>query len=130
MFFILCFFKYFAVEGREELLNINMKDVEMESNVDLYQIAKDLEGYSGSDITDVCRFTFIIDYLFRDACMMTMRRKISGLSVNEIKNLASSELDVPVSMNDFHNAISKINKSVTQKDIKRFEKWIEDYGSY
>ena len=63
-----------------------MKEVKIEDNLDLRSIGRKLEGYSGADITNVCR----------DASMMSMRRKIAGLKPSEIKNLAKDELDMPV----------------------------------
>lgn len=38
-----------------ELLRINLKELELASDVDLDKIAEKLEGYSGADITNVCR---------------------------------------------------------------------------
>lgn len=45
----------FTAKGRVELLRINLKELELASNVDLDKIAEQLEGYSGADITNVCR---------------------------------------------------------------------------
>ena len=42
-------------EGRRMLLNINLKEVELAHDVDLDAIAEQLVGYSGADITNVCR---------------------------------------------------------------------------
>lgn len=42
-------------KGRVELLRINLKELELASDVDLDKIAEQLEGYSGADITNVCR---------------------------------------------------------------------------
>lgn len=42
-------------EGREALLRINLREVKVDSSVNLTDIAKKLEGYSGADITNVCR---------------------------------------------------------------------------
>lgn len=42
-------------EGREALLHINLKEVKVDPEVDLQLIAKKLDGYSGADITNVCR---------------------------------------------------------------------------
>lgn len=42
--------------GRVELLKINLREVELASDVDLDLIADKIEGYSGADITNVCRF--------------------------------------------------------------------------
>ena len=44
-----------SVEGRQKLLEINLKEVELAYDVDLAAIAKQLDGYSGADITNVCR---------------------------------------------------------------------------
>lgn len=42
-------------DTRKQLLQINLREVPMGADVDLDVIAKKLEGYSGSDITSVCR---------------------------------------------------------------------------
>lgn len=41
--------------GRVELLKINLREVELAADVDLDLIAEKIEGYSGADITNVCR---------------------------------------------------------------------------
>ena len=53
--FFLVFFFFVAV-GRLELLKINLRGVNMAEDVVLEEIAKKMEGYSGADITNVCRF--------------------------------------------------------------------------
>lgn len=61
--------------------------------------------------------------------MMTMRRKIRGLKHEELKQLAKEDLDLPVTAKDFLEAISKCNKSVSQQDLVKYEKWMKEYGS-
>ena len=46
---------FVSVEGRVELLKINLKGVSIAPDVDLSEVAKKLDGYSGADITNVCR---------------------------------------------------------------------------
>ncbi|KAM7363619.1 katanin p60 isoform 2-T2 [Cochliomyia hominivorax] len=106
-------------EGREALLKINLREVKVDDSVDLGDIAKKLEGYSGADITNVCR----------DASMMSMRRRIAGLTPEEIRQLAKEEVDLPVSNQDFIEAISRCNKSVSQADLDKYEKWMAEFGS-
>lgn len=65
----------------------------------------------------------------RDASMMSMRRKIAGLRPDQIKQLAKEELDLPVSVQDFNQAISKCNKSVSKEDLDKYEKWMNEFGS-
>lgn len=43
-------------EGREALLKINLREVKVDNTVDLMKMAKKLDGYSGADITNVCRY--------------------------------------------------------------------------
>lgn len=45
----------YAEKGREDLLKINLKGVQLASDVKLAEVAKKLDGYSGADITNVCR---------------------------------------------------------------------------
>ena len=49
------FLLYISVVGRVALLNINLKEIGIADDVDLEQIAEKMEGYSGADITNVCR---------------------------------------------------------------------------
>lgn len=61
--------------------------------------------------------------------MMSMRRKIAGLRPDQIKQLPKEELDLPVTMEDFREAIAKCHKSVSIEDVKKFEKWMDEFGS-
>ncbi|XP_020912273.1 katanin p60 ATPase-containing subunit A-like 1 [Exaiptasia diaphana] len=106
-------------EGRLELLKINLRGVNMSDDVVLEEVADKLDGYSGADITNVCR----------DASMMAMRRRISGLTPEQIRNLPKEELDLPVNMEDFTLALKKVSKSVSDADIKKYLEWMEEFGA-
>ena len=41
--------------GRTELLRINLREVDVAADVDLALIAERIQGFSGADITNVCR---------------------------------------------------------------------------
>ncbi|KAL1460533.1 hypothetical protein WDU94_012510 [Cyamophila willieti] len=105
--------------GREALLKINLKEVKVDPAVDLNKIASQLDGYSGADITNVCR----------DASMMSMRRKIIGLTPEQIRQIPKEELDMPVSQRDFEEALARCNKSVAREDLEKYDKWMSEYGS-
>lgn len=64
-----------------------------------------------------------------DAAMMAMRRKITGRSPSEIKQIRREEVDLPVTEEDFNDAMARTRKSVSQSDVVKFEKWMEEYGS-
>ncbi|CAG7785853.1 unnamed protein product [Allacma fusca] len=109
-----------TAEARENLLELNLKDVTLESDIKLKDISKKVSGYSGADITSLCR----------DAAMMTMRRKISGRSPEEIKAMKKEDIDLPITSKDFDDAIARCKRSVSDTDIKRYEKWLKQYGSH
>lgn len=74
-------------------------------------------------------FTFEICFVFSDAAMMSMRRKITGRSPAEIKQIRREEVDLPVTEQDFEDAILRTRKSVSAIDVAKFQKWMEEYGS-
>jgi len=53
-------------KGREELFKINLKNIELDIDIDWQKLVDITDGYSGADISNVCR----------DAAMMPMRRKL------------------------------------------------------
>ncbi|XP_066507487.1 katanin p60 ATPase-containing subunit A-like 1 isoform X2 [Hoplias malabaricus] len=108
-----------SAKGRAELLKISLREVEVAPDVDLVIIAEKIEGYSGADITNVCR----------DASMMAMRRRIQGLGPEEIRALSKDELQMPVTMEDFELALKKISKSVSAADLEKYETWMNEFGS-
>ncbi|EDQ86212.1 uncharacterized protein MONBRDRAFT_28429 [Monosiga brevicollis MX1] len=106
-------------EGRRQLLDINLKSVELADDVDLDAIAKKSDGYSGADLTNVCR----------DAAMMSMRRAIAGKSPAEIKAMGKDKLNLPTSQQDLVDALGKVAPSVSPADLDKYEKWMRDFGS-
>ncbi|KAG5575974.1 hypothetical protein H5410_056108 [Solanum commersonii] len=107
-------------ENRKELIRINLKSIELAPGVDIEQVAQKTEGYSGDDLTNICR----------DASFNGMRRKIAGKPIDEIKNIMKSEmLKIPVTMEDFLEAVDKIKPTVSSGDIQRHEKWYSEFGS-
>lgn len=108
-----------TTEGREALLRINLREVKQADDLNIEEIARRLDGYSGADITNVCR----------DACMMVMRRRIQGLTPEQIRSLSKEELDLPVTFDNFLEAMRKINKSVSPEDLRKYEKWMAEFGS-
>lgn len=106
-------------ETRSALLQLCLKDVNVSADLDTNLIAEELDGFAGSDISNVCR----------DAAMMSMRRKIIGRTPAEIKQIRREDVDLPVTTEDFQEAMSRTKKSVSIADIAKFEKWMNEYGS-
>lgn len=117
-------------EARRSLLDINLKDVKLSEDVDLNAVAKMAEGYSGADITSLCR----------DASMMSMRRLMEDPELRKLiheKGLAElkekvdlkEKLETPATMSDFEDAFKRCSKSVSKDDLIKYEKWMNEYGS-
>lgn len=115
-------------KGRKELISINMKGVEMADDVDLDVLAVATDGYSGSDISNVCR----------DGAMKALRRVLDearrqGLPMREIQKLVQEQkreqLTNPVCQDDFMSAIKNIRSSVSAKDLVKYEQWMQEYGA-
>ncbi|CAL4962047.1 unnamed protein product [Urochloa decumbens] len=107
-------------ESRKALININLRTVQIAADVNIDEVARKTEGYSGDDLTNVCR----------DASMNGMRRKIAGKTRDEIKNMSKEDIAKdPVAMCDFVEALGKVQKSVSPADIEKHEKWMAEFGS-
>ncbi|XP_016953935.1 katanin p60 ATPase-containing subunit A1 isoform X4 [Drosophila biarmipes] len=106
-------------DTRSALLKLCLKDVCLTPSLNTAMIGDELQGYSGSDISNVCR----------DASMMAMRRLICGRTPDQIKQIRREEVDQPITLQDFQDARQRTKKSVSADDVARFEKWMEEYGS-
>ena len=112
--------------GRREMFNINMKGIKVQEAVDLDKLVKLTDGYSGGDITNVCR----------EASLMQMRRKLMKtggrldfIALKKDPSKLENELDAPVSQSDFETAIKNIYKSVSPNDLKKYEVFTEEYSN-
>ena len=105
--------------GREQMFNINFKGIKLRNDVNIDILVQKTEGYSGHDISSVCR----------EASLMNMRRKLmSENGTMDLLKMANKEtfindLEAPVSQSDILSAIKNISKSVSGNDVKKFEEW-------
>ena len=65
----------------------------------------------------------------RDASLMVMRRRIMGLTPEQIRNIPKEELDIPIAMEDFKEALRKVSKTVSEADLKKYKEWMTEFGS-
>jgi len=101
------------------LLGINLKDVQLDASVCLDALAERLAGFSPADVTNLCR----------EAAMMPMRRAIKGLRHDEIRRLKREDTDTPLCQDDIEQSLLRINKTVSESDLGRFEEWLKEFGS-
>lgn len=109
------------MEGRLSLLTKQCSSLLLSSSVDLQRIAKDTEGYSGADLNLLCR----------DAGMMPLRRLIDGKSPQQIAEMRAQGVLKPAEVHreDFYDALRKIQPSVAQGDLGRYDTWSKEFGS-
>jgi katanin p60 ATPase-containing subunit A1 len=106
------------------MFKINIKGVSVKDDVEWNELVSNTEGYSGADIANVCR----------EAALMQMRRRLlmnKGGDILELLNNPNlqSELEAPISREDFISAINNISKSVSYKDLERYETWTNEFKS-
>jgi AAA family ATPase len=89
------------LEGREEILKVRFRKMDVGEAVDLKELAQQTEGYSGAEVVRICK----------DACDLVVEKcKASGL-------------DIKVEMEDFENAMKGVKKQITPEMIQGFERW-------
>jgi katanin p60 ATPase-containing subunit A1 len=112
-------------EGRRQMFDINFKGIKLNDDIDIDTLIKKTEGYSGHDISSVCR----------EASLMNMRRKLMNTNgkfdILQASNneMFLQELEAPVSQDDILTAIKNISKSVSSNDVKKFEEWTYLYSN-
>jgi transitional endoplasmic reticulum ATPase len=95
-------------EGRHEILKIKTKDMQLDLDVDLFQIARDTHGYVGADLQQ----------LTLEAGLQCIRSNIANLDVDREDTITDEALDVLRVTNDhFNHALSVCDPS-TLRDNK------------
>ena len=108
-------------DGRRDFLKTQFSKTLVDPNIDVSKLAKITAGYSGADLSQVCR----------DAAMMPMRRLIADKSPTQLAEMkARGEMKIAaVTMADFEMSISKVQPSVSKAETVQFEQWSKDFGS-
>lgn len=78
------------------------QDIDLAGDLDFQKLASLMDGYSGDDITNVCR----------DAAMNGMRRKIAGKTPEQIRALSKEDMHEPVTMDDFMQVRRKLLRGI------------------
>ncbi|MHA1863258.1 MAG: AAA family ATPase [Candidatus Thorarchaeota archaeon] len=99
-------------EARAAILEIHMEDIEISPAIDFDEMADLTEGYSGRDISIVCR----------EAAMEPIRDLQRTGRMDDEREI----LDIrPVSREDFLNAIENIKPATPPEDVRRYIDWAE-----
>ena len=111
-------------KGRLQLFNLNLKKIEVDKNINYDKLVKLTDGYSGADISNVCR----------EASFMPMRRELLANKGKKVEDLVNdpefrAKIRAPICMPDFEKAIGNISKSVSAKDLEVYDKWTKEFSS-
>eukprot|EP00535_Pseudo-nitzschia_heimii_P008115 CAMPEP_0197183084 /NCGR_PEP_ID=MMETSP1423-20130617/7405_1 /TAXON_ID=476441 /ORGANISM="Pseudo-nitzschia heimii, Strain UNC1101" /LENGTH=921 /DNA_ID=CAMNT_0042633621 /DNA_START=230 /DNA_END=2995 /DNA_ORIENTATION=- len=95
-------------DGRHEILKIKTKDMQLDVDVDLFQIARDTHGYVGADLQQVTL----------EAALQCIRSNIKSLDIESDDPIPDEDLDILTVKNDhFTHALSICDPS-TLRDNK------------
>ncbi|MFX1579418.1 MAG: AAA family ATPase [Promethearchaeota archaeon] len=99
-------------EARAKIFEIHMEDVEVSPTIEYEELADLTEGYSGRDISVVCR----------EAAMEPIRDLQRSGRMDDEQEI----LDIrPVSRDDFLHAIENIRPATAPEDVKKYIDWAE-----
>ncbi|MCH8906928.1 MAG: ATP-binding protein [Candidatus Heimdallarchaeota archaeon] len=101
-------------EAREVIFKINSKGIEIDPDIRFEDLAASTQGYSGSDIANICR----------EAIMAPIR----DLDVGDL--IADTNIKArAVNNNDYLNALESVNKSISDNELIRFKQWDDEFGA-
>jgi transitional endoplasmic reticulum ATPase len=101
--------------ARREIFGIHTRGMPLAEDVNLNELARTTEGYSGADIEALCR----------EAGMLAIRDAIAKLrSRDELKKLSGK---IKVTREHFSRAMEKIRPSLTKEDLDRYRRIVEDF---
>ena len=109
---------------RREILKVTLSDNRLAPSVNLTKIAESLDGYTGSDLKEVCR-----EAVVRIAHDRAKQIDTSDLMMNTDFLFSDTR---PVNETDFSNAIKRLKASVDihGREMQKVLEWNEKFGEY
>jgi katanin p60 ATPase-containing subunit A1 len=112
--------------GREALFRLNLKSLALAPDLDFQRLAAKTEGYSGADISCVCR----------EAALLPLRRRIlsedfdwENLDGTRQQGLETDLNNIALTGEDFDEAIGNTQKSVNPDQLEEFTTWMAQFGA-
>ena len=104
--------------ARVGIFKIHTAGINMElTEEDFIELGVRSEGYSGRDISNVCR----------EVIMLPIRElDMSGLLENSDQEVIVRDLN----LKDFTKTLKKVKPMTTKAALKQYEQWAEDFGEY
>lgn len=101
-------------EAREVIFKINSKGIELEPDINFVELGSVTQGYSGSDIANICK----------EAIMKPIRELDASDLINDTNVQAR-----PVKQTDYLSALENVKKSVSSNELIKFEEWDKEFGA-
>lgn len=112
------------LETRTEILEVTLAENRLDPTVNLTLIAERLEGYTGSDLKEVCREA-VVQISHEQARLVDQGALEDGdFAQGSLQRLR------PVTMEDFEMALGKLKRSVSERgrELSRVWEWNDEYG--
>ncbi|MDE1863532.1 MAG: AAA family ATPase [Thaumarchaeota archaeon] len=106
-----------SLEARESLFSLYISKIRSDHSINLKKLAMATEGYSASDIKDICQATQlqIIDEFFEKADLQKM-----GPGGGQPRN---------ITVRDFEEVIARRKPSVNGEMLERYDRWTREFGA-
>ena len=116
------------LETRREILEVTLAENRLDPSVNLTIIAERLEGYTGSDIKEVCREA-VVQISHEQAKMLDRGMQGSADKKGDAFTAAFQRLR-PVTGEDFEKSLAKLKRSVSDsgRELARVWEWNDEYG--
>ena len=100
-------------------------------DVNLTMVAERLDGYTGSDLKEVCREA-VVQISHEQARMLDRGELLDEDDEEDVFESSSGGFQMlrPVTMRDFENAMRKLKRSVSEtgKELAKVWDWNDEYG--
>lgn len=104
------------LEARKEILKIHLKKKPLAEDVDIEELARRTEGYTGADLAAVCN----------TAVLLAIREHVVGnKDPEEVKKRAKS---IKVCKRHFEEALKKV-KPISQRELEMYKKIAEEFAA-
>ncbi|NJE08618.1 AAA family ATPase [Thermococcus sp. M39] len=104
-------------KARYEIFKVHTRKMPLAEDVDLKELAKRTEGYTGADIAAVCR----------EAAMNAMRRALKEGIIKPGVKMEEVRQKVKVTMKDFEEALKKVGPSVSKETMEYYRRIEEQF---
>ena len=118
------------LETRREILEVTLAENRLGGDVNLTKIAEKLEGYTGSDLKEVCREA-VVQISHEQARMLDRGELLDDDDEEYLENVGSGfQMLRPVTMKDFESAMKKLKRSVSEtgRELAKVWEWNDEYG--